>query len=204
MLYNAGVRAVRRVEGESCCTYARKSYSQGMTLPRFARPVFFPGVLAVWGISATLTGCASFTERRTQDRTNAILWRELVPAHEIRRSCEEVADVVADFFVTQGLAIDFQSPTRIRTKRTYFNASAELAPVNERQSISAIAALRASTEGASPECRIEITTIEIFGTRPPHSGRAPNWELLVIEKLDPLEAGRLRAEARKRAEAAEK
>lgn len=145
------------------------------------------------------SGCAAIQrqqrEQRVDARTDEILWTELVPKHEIQRSCREVSDATVQFLVGEGFDIASQSATQVITAKRYHNEGGSLAAASDQQTTVATAAFTVSGQG----CRVQINVTDRFGWRV-RSERAPNWELLIIEKVEPEKAQAMHTQAKDRAE----
>jgi len=170
-------------------------------MPRIRRTIL--SVACLCG-AIQLAGCAGLMRQgrenarlqRVKDRTDQIVWKELVPKYEFQHSCEEVGDAVAQFLIKEGFEIATQSKTQVVTAKKWLNSNGKYEAKEYQQTTVAAAALQAAAAG----CRIEITTTDAYGLRN-YSARAPGYEFSVIEQLEPEKAQAMRAEAKQRAEA---
>jgi hypothetical protein len=160
---------------------------------RLCRPALFACA------AIQFAGCAAMMrqqrEQKVDERTEEILWNEVVPKYEIHRPCGEASEAIAEMYLREGYEVATQTSTRVTSKLRYRNAGAALADPNVQQTTLVNATLRSSGSG----CRIEIVFTERFGDQH-RNERGPNWELLIFEKLEPERVQVLRSEARQRAE----
>jgi hypothetical protein len=154
-----------------------------------------PGLLVFATIQ--LAGCgAMMRQQNVEARTEEILWNETVPKYEIGRPCSEASEAIAQMYIREGYEVATQTAARVTSKLRYRNAGGALAAADDQQTTLVNATLRPSGSG----CRLEIAFTDRFGGRV-RNERAPNWELLIFEKLEPERVQALRTEARQRAEA---